>query len=261
MTSAILETMAGYAGMRVAADMEVVAYDQMMAMATNLPKSNHRFSKTIAEKGLTLICEIRKASPKEGVIDPVFNYKDMVKAYERAGADLICCPTETKWYMGSGQIFTDIRNKTRLPMVRREILVDAYQIYQSKTMGADAVTMQCGLGDEGTLAYYMDVCDQLGIDAVVEAEDEAEIRMAVAAGAKIIAVQMDGEKAGVIDMELAMQARTLIPGDVLLIAETASEKVSDVAALRECGADAVMICEMLVKAPNAAELIRKIKDQ
>ena len=117
-----------------------------------------------------------------------FPYLEIAKQYEQAGADCISCLTEPKWFLGSDKIFTDIREAVHTPMIRKDFTVDAYQIYQAKLMGADAVLLICAILDTKTIASYLELCDNLGLTALVEAHDAAEIQSAVAAGARVIGV-------------------------------------------------------------------------
>ena len=141
---------------------------------------------------LSFICEVKKASPSKGVIARDFPYLDIARDYEAAGADCISCLTEPKWFLGSDNIFREIRAAVSTPMLRKDFTVSDYQLYQSRLMGADCVLLICALLDTKTLAQYLAVCDELGLSALVETHDADEIRSAVAAGAKIIGVNSLG---------------------------------------------------------------------
>ena len=120
------------------------------------------------------------------------HYLDIARDYEAAGADCISCLTEPKWFLGSDDIFREIRAAVSTPMLRKDFTVSDYQLYQSRLMGADCVLLICALLDTKTLAQYLAVCDELGLSALVETHDADEIRSAVAAGAKIIGVNSLG---------------------------------------------------------------------
>ena len=120
------------------------------------------------------------------------HYLDIARDYEAAGADCISCLTEPKWFLGSDDIFREIRTAVSTPMLRKDFTVSDYQLYQSRLMGADCVLLICALLDTKALAQYLAVCDELGLSALVETHDADEIRSAIAAGAKIIGVNSLG---------------------------------------------------------------------
>ena len=129
-----------------------IPLSKMMDMAYAASGTGFAFEKTLKEDGMSFICEIKKASPSKGIIDPVFDYLSIARAYEAAGADCISCLTEPRWFMGSDDIFREIRRTVRTPMIRKDFIVDEYQLYQSKLMGANCVLLICALLDLPVLA-------------------------------------------------------------------------------------------------------------
>ena len=218
------------------------------------------FEAALKKPGLSFICEVKRASPSKGLIAPEFPYLDIAKEYERAGADAVSCLTEPKWFLGSDKIFTDIRRKISTPMIRKDFTVDEYQIYQAKVMGADAVLLICAILDTKTLARYLALCDSLGLAALVEAHDEAEIRSAVSAGAKIIGVNNRNLKDFSVDFSNAARLRDLIPDECVYVAESGVSKPEDAAALGKIGADAVLMGEALMRAKDKAALLAKMRE-
>ena len=180
----ILEQLAAHARQRVAADREANSLDVLQAQCRALGKGGGEgFQAALAKEGLSFLCEVKKASPSKGVIAKDFPYLDIARAYEAAGAEAISCLTEPKWFLGSDQIFREIRQAVATPMLRKDFTVDPYQLYQARLMGADCVLLLCALLDTRTLADYLALCDDLGLAALVEAHDEKEVASAVAAGA------------------------------------------------------------------------------
>ena len=186
----ILDELAAYAAERVKADAAKHSLQELKERCQDLPagRTPFCFEQALRADGLSFICEVKKASPSKGVIAPDFPYLRIAQEYEAAGADCISCLTEPKWFLGSDKIFTDIRETVHTPMIRKDFTVDAYQIYQAKLMGADAVLLICAILDTKTIASYLELCDNLGLTALVEAHDAAEIQSAVAAGARVIGV-------------------------------------------------------------------------
>ena len=137
--------------------------------------------------------------------------------------------------------------------------MDDYQIYQAKCMGADAVLLICALLDENRLSHFLTLCSLLGMDALVETHDEEEIKMAVSAGAKVIGVNNRNLKDFSVDFSNAVKLRHLIPKEAVYVAESGVSQINDVAVLRQAGADAVLMGEVLMRAKNQKEMLTAMK--
>ena len=220
----------------------------------------YRFGQALRKPGISVISEIKKASPSKGIISEDFPYLDIAGAYERAGADCISCLTEPKWFKGSDDIFAAVRAYTRLPMIRKDFVVDEYQLYQAKLLGADAVLLICALLDTETIARYLDICSKLRMDALVETHDEAEIEYALKAGAKIIGVNNRNLKDFSVDFTNAMKLREMIPETKVYVAESGVRSAEDAETIRRIGADAVLIGEALMRTEDRAGFIKAFKE-
>ena len=176
-----------------------------------------------------------------------------MRSYAAAGADCISCLTEPKWFLGSDEIFTQIRAVVDLPMLRKDFTVDEYQIYQAKCMGADAVLLICAILDAQSIRQYIALCDRLGLSALVEAHDAAELAMAISSGARIVGVNNRNLKDFSVDTGNSKRLRSLAPQGVLFVSESGIQSTDDVRQLKENGVDAVLIGEALMRAtdPNA----------
>lgn len=257
----ILDTIADYTRKRVAAEKVQVSPGAILAEALSAgPGNGNAFYEAVGREGIGLICEVKKASPSKGLIDPVFDYLGIARAYEAAGADAISCLTEPNWFLGSDDIFRDIRRSVGTPMLRKDFVVDEYQICQARLMGADCVLLICALLDEDTLRRYLALCETLGLAALTEAHNEAEIRSAVRAGARMIGVNNRNLKDFSVDLGNAARLRDRIPGDILFVAESGIKTPEDVSVLREAGADAVLVGEMLMRAADKKALLLQIRE-
>lgn len=256
----ILDELAAFARKRVAADKEQISLEEMKEKSLALPKGEHRFEAALQKPQLGFICEVKKASPSKGIIAEDFPYLAIAKEYEQAGADCVSCLTEPKWFLGSDQIFTEIRNTIATPMIRKDFTVDEYQIYQAKCMGADAVLLICSLLDTDTIAKYLGICEELGLDALVEAHDEEQIQSAVSAGAKIIGVNNRNLKDFTVDFSNAERLRSLIPAESLYVAESGVKNPEDVGRMRAIGADAVLMGEVLMRSPDKKAMLEAMRN-
>ena len=131
---------------------------------------NFIFEKAIKESGkIAYICEVKKASPSKGIISQDFPYLSIAKEYEEAGAAAISVLTEPEYFMGKDSYLSEIRENVSLPLLRKDFIIDEYQIYEAKTLGADAVLLISSLLDTETLKSFINLCDKLGMSALVEA--------------------------------------------------------------------------------------------
>lgn len=257
----ILDTLADHARQRVAADIAQIPMEMMRELAQQGGRgSGDAFREALAAPGMRFICEVKKASPSKGIISPDFPYLDIARDYAQAGADCISCLTEPKWFLGSDRIFTEIRQQVRLPMLRKDFTVDAYQIYQAKVMGANAVLLICAILDTATIADDLQLCDELGLAALVEAHTPEEIASAVSAGAKIIGVNNRNLKDFSVDFANAARLRDLIPPEALYVAESGVTGPEDARTLRSIGADAALIGEALMRAKDKGAMLAAMRE-
>lgn len=259
--STILQTIADYAAVRVAKDREKVPLEALKEQCKSRGRAQgERFREALQKPDISFICEVKKASPSKGVISEHFPYVEIAREYEAAGADCISCLTEPKWFLGSDEIFREIRDAVSTPMLRKDFVVDEYQIYQAGLMGADAVLLICAILDTETVARYLEICEELGLSALVETHDEAELKSAVQAGAKIIGVNNRNLKDFTVDIENSARLRALAPENAVFVAESGIRTREDIAALRREGVDAVLVGETLMRASDKAKMLRQLRN-
>lgn len=256
----ILDELAAYAAVRVAEKKKEISPETIRRMAKEMPKGTFSFENALKKPGMSFICEVKKASPSKGIIAKDFPYLEIAREYEQAGADCVSVLTEPKWFLGSDEIFRQIRANIGLPMIRKDFTVDAYQIYEAKVMGADAVLLICALLETGRIREYLKICDDLGLAALVETHDEQEIQSAVAAGARIIGVNNRNLKNFTVDFFNAANLRALIPKEAVFVAESGVKDAADVAVLSRIGADAVLIGEALMRSADKASCLADFRE-
>lgn len=223
--------------------------------AVNTENISFRFEKNLRQKEMQFICEVKKASPSKGLIAEHFPYVDIAKAYEAAGAAAISVLTETDYFLGDDRYLRQIYDAVQTPLLRKDFTVDAYQIYQAKTLGAGAVLLICAILDEKRIRSFIELCDSLGMSALVEAHDAEEVRMADSAGARIIGVNNRNLKDFTVDIGNSLRLRELVPGDTLFVAESGISTPEDVRALREGGVNGVLIGESLMRAKDKKAML------
>lgn len=255
----ILDELAAHARERVAADKAKIPLEDMKAQAEALPKGDFRFEKALSGKECAFICEVKKASPSKGIIDPVFDFEAIAQSYEDAGADCVSCLTEPKWFLGSDEIFKKVRGIVTRPMIRKDFTVDEYQIYEAKLLGASAVLLICAILSEKELGQFLKMAHSLGLSALVEAHDEEEVARALRAGARIIGVNNRNLKDFTVDVKNSVRLRALIPPEVLYVSESGIRGAEDVAVLYKNGTDAVLIGETLMRSSDKAAMLQELK--
>ena len=255
----ILDKLAEHARERVEAAKLAVPADEMKERALAMPKGGFEFEKALARKGLSFICECKKASPSKGIIAENFPYLDIAKQYEAAGADCISVLTEPKWFLGSRDYLREIAAAVKIPCLRKDFTVDEYMIYEAKVLGAKAVLLICSILPAEQIERYIAICDELGLSALVEAHDENEVRTAVSVGARIIGVNNRNLADFTVNTDNSRRLRELVPDGVLFVSESGVSSREDTARLEAVGADAVLIGEALMRAPDIAAKLRELR--
>lgn len=256
----ILDKLADHAKERVEAAKKIVSAQEIKEKALALPKGEFEFEAAIRNNpDIAFICECKKASPSKGVIAEDFPYLQIAKDYEAAGADCISVLTEPKWFLGSDEYLREITSNVKTPCIRKDFTVDEYMIYEAKLLGAKAVLLICSILTKNQIEEYIKVCDTLGLSALVEAHDEAEIKTAIEAGARLIGVNNRNLKDFTVDTNNSRKMRELVPPEILFVSESGVKDAEDIKLLRESGADAVLIGETLMRAENKTLKLNQLK--
>ena len=259
MAEDILKKLSDYTSIRTEAAKQLLPLIEIKARALSLPKGNFAFEAALKKPELSFICECKKASPSKGLIAPDFPYLTIAKEYETAGADCISVLTEPKWFLGSDRYLEEIASSVSIPCIRKDFTVDEYMIYQARLLGASAVLLICSILTPQQMESYLEVCESLGLSALVEAHDESEIKMALKAGARIIGVNNRNLKDFTVDTENSRKLRDMVPSNLVFVSESGVRTAEDVAAIAKSGADAVLIGETLMRAENKTEKLAELK--
>lgn len=202
--------------------------------------------------GMGLIAEVKKASPSAGVISPDFDAVRIAKRYEAAGASCLSVLTDVRFFQGSLEYLRNIREAVQLPLLRKDFIIDERQILEAVQWGADAILLIVAILDESTLAHLLRLAEQAGLSVLVEAHDQAEMDVALRAGARLIGVNNRDLKSFKVDLATTESiGETLrLRGDLkgrLLVAESGIRDGYDVARLKAAGARAILVGETLMR--------------
>lgn len=251
----ILDELAVYAAIRTKRAKEKIPLAELRRKVESMPKMGDSFRDALAKSGMSFICECKKASPSKGLIAQDFPYLQIAKEYEAAGADAVSVLTEPKWFLGDDKYLSEIAEAINIPCLRKDFTVDEYMIYEARLLGASAVLLICSILDGEQIAEYISVADSLGLSALVEAHDEYEIEIALKAGARIIGVNNRNLKDFTVNTDNSRQMRRLIPPNVLFVSESGVQSSEDIRRLADIGADAVLIGEALMRAPDKKAML------
>lgn len=257
----ILDELAGCARERVAQAKRTLPPAELRRMAEALPRGDFALERALRRPGMSFICECKKASPSRGLIAEDFPYLQIAREYEAAGADAVSVLTEPRWFLGSDAYLREIAGEIQIPCLRKDFTVDEYMIYEAKTLGAAAVLLICSILDEGQIAEHLALCDELGLDALVEAHDEREIEAALRAGARILGVNNRNLRDFSVDTDNSRRLRELVPPEVLFVSESGVKSAQDVRRLSEIGADAVLVGETLMRAADKRARLRELRGE
>ncbi len=257
MTEDILKILADSTKERIEFQKRQVSLTEMKHRALH-SRSQGSFFSALNKKGLSCICEVKKASPSRGVIAEDFPYLKIAKEYEEAGANAISVLTEPKYFLGDDGFIEKISEEVRLPVLRKDFTIDEYMIYQAKVLGASAVLLIVSLLDEAELKSYRELSESLEMDALVEAHSKAEIEVALKSGAKIIGVNNRNLNNFDVDPANSTRLRKFVPSDVIFVSESGIKTSGDVKALKESCVDAVLIGETMMKSRDKKATLKEL---
>lgn len=259
----ILDDLAAAARARVERKKDMIPFAKIKERAVRLAECENAtafpFETALRQDGIRFICEVKKASPSKGIIAEDFPYLGIVRDYEQAGADCISVLTEPDFFKGEDCFLQEISRAVRIPTLRKDFIIDPYMIYEAKCLGASCVLLIAALLDADTIREYKAVCDMLGLSALVEVHDEAELAGALKAGARMVGVNNRDLRTFTVDIRNSLRLRTLVPKDILFVAESGIQTADDIAALRQAGADGVLIGETLMRSSDKKAMLNELR--
>ncbi len=209
---------------------------------------------------IRLIAEVKKASPSRGVIRPDFNPVEIAMTYAENGASAVSVLTEPKYFQGSLGYLKDIKGTLadRLPVLRKDFILDPYQIYESRAYGADGLLLIVAILRPEKLGELLRLSHKLDMGCLVEVHNQAELEIAVGSGAKIIGINNRDLRTFTVDLATTEHLRPLIPKDRTVVSESGIKSRDDIDRLRNLGIDAVLVGEVLMSAPDIAAKMREL---
>jgi len=199
---------------------------------------------------LSMIAEVKRASPSAGTIAADFDPLTIARGYEKAGANALSVLTDEKYFQGRLEYLTLIREQVDIPCLRKDFIIHEAQIFEAVVAGADAILLIVAALDQPTLEHLLEVASTFQLDALVEVHDLPELERALATDARIIGVNNRNLKHFTVDLGTTEKLAEEVPDDVVLVAESGIKTVADAIRLAEAGADALLVGETLMRSPN-----------
>jgi indole-3-glycerol phosphate synthase len=205
-----------------------------------------------------LIAECKKASPSKGLLRADYDPVQLATTYDNNGAAALSVLTDEFFFQGSLLDLAAVRDATLLPILRKDFIIDEYQLYEARAAGADAVLLIVAALDAARLRAFQQLVHELSMTALIEVHDEAELEIALRVGPKLIGVNNRDLRDFKVDLQTTARLRLRIPGNILVVTESGLHSVEDVECVRAMGVDAILVGEVLVTAQDTGSLVREM---
>jgi len=213
------------------------------------------FGRALNKNGLSIIAEVKKASPSKGLIDPNFDPVKTALNYEKYAVDAISVLTEKKYFLGDDKNIGLVKENTSMPILRKDFIIDKYQIYQSISLGADAILLITSVLKDKLKSYY-ELATGLGLHCLVEVHNRAEIELSLESGCKIIGINNRNLNDFHVDIHTTEKLMKYIPKDKIVVSESGISSINDISYLKSIGANAVLIGESFMRNPDSVDVFR-----
>lgn len=231
---------------------------QMRELAEHYEGERHSFAEALKKDGISIIGEFKKASPSLGKIKSEINLIDRIGEYNES-VDAISCLTEEDHFDGSVDYLKQIRGISSLPILRKDFMIDSYQFYEAKAIGADAILLIAAILDDVQLKDFYQLSKELGLDALIEVHDEQEMERALKLDVDMIGVNNRNLKDFSIELDTTKRLGRMVPPEKIFVAESGIQTDSDVKFLKDCNVDAFLIGRALMEAKHPREVARRWK--
>lgn len=245
---------------QLARELAKIDRQTMRTLALQTKRPVLSFPDALRTGRLSIIAEVKKASPSKSVICADFHPVEQAAAYEHAGADAISCLTEEYYFQGNSQYFQEIRAAVSIPMLRKDFIIDPYQIDEARVIGADAILLIAAILDRETMQQFYQYATELGLHCLFEAHNETEMQQVLDCGAKICGINNRNLKTFQVGLTTTQRLAAMVPKDCILVSESGMQSHDDLKTIRQYGADAVLIGETLMRSGNVAATLQTLRE-
>jgi len=211
-----------------------------------IPKERRDFKKALKNNNITIIAEIKRHSPSRGVLRENFDHISIAKEYKKGGASAISVLTDSKFFRGNNEHLSEVKKEVNLPVLRKEFIIDEYQIYQSAYIGADAILLIAKILEFNQLKKFIELAHKLKMDCLVEVDSQKELQKVLSSPAEIIGVNNRNLETFQTSIENSLNLKKFIPEDLISVSESGIKKREEIMELEKAGFDSVLIGETLI---------------
>lgn len=246
----ILEQIVATKRSEIAESRRRMPLEELEAQAADAPPTRDFRAALVGPGPIRLIAEVKKASPSAGVIRNDFDPVAIARIYQAHGASCVSVLTDVRYFQGHLSYLARVRASIVIPVLRKDFLIDEYQVVEARMAGADAVLLIAEILDDRSLNTLLDRTRSLGMSALVEIHDEANLPRVLAAGADLVGINNRDLTRFTVDLDLALKLRDQIPDNIVVVAESGIKTRNDVLKLEEARVDAILVGETLMRAPD-----------
>jgi len=254
----ILERIIRYKRLEVENSKKSLPIDHLVKKIKNLEHTKGFYDALKYNGGVKVIAEIKNASPSKGVLREDFDHVGISRSYEKHGASALSVLTETRFFKGSLEHLHDVRIAVDVPLLRKDFIIDPYQVYESRLYGADAILLIVSVLNTEILKRLLELTHSLRMEAIVEVHDEAELEKAIHAGSRIIGINNRNLKSFNVSLEVSMRLVKLIPKGGIVISESGINTIDDIEKLTSVGINVFLIGEKFMKAADPGRELKRI---
>ncbi len=218
------------------------------------------FAAALKSDGVSLIAEVKRESPSKGILRPDFDPPALARAYAKNGAAAISVLTESKYFGGHIHHLAEIREAVDIPLLRKDFVLDPYQVYESRAFGADALLLIVAILEPGQLDELLSMSRELGLRCLVEVHNENEVEKALRSGAQVIGINNRDLRTFNVDIGTTQRLRKLIPADKIVVSESGVSSRQDIYNLKKLGVNAALVGEALLTAVDIAAKMRELQE-
>lgn len=255
----ILDDIVFYRRQQLERERTAVSFEEIKRSAEKISAPCKGFKRALAADGLSIIAEVKKASPSKGVIQPDFRPSETAAAYEKAGAAAISCLTEEHYFMGSSAYLKSIGETVNIPILRKDFIIDPYQIYEARVIGADAILLIAAILSAEQMTEYRKIAESLDMDVLAESHNEEELKKVADSGCTVFGINNRDLKDFTVTLDTTKRLSELVPEGGIIVSESGIKTAEDMKFLADCGASAVLIGETLMRSGNIGEAVDMLR--
>jgi len=243
---------------KIALAKQALSEDELKARIASLAPARPFIEAISKPRTISLIAEIKKASPSRGIIREPFDAREIAKVYQDAGVQAVSVLTEEDFFQGSPAYIQEVKNIVSVPVLRKDFILEPYQVYESRYLGADAILLIAGLLTKDKLIELMGIAEGLGLDCLIEVHDEKELKKVLSLKPPLIGINNRDLHTLEGDLKITERLFTLIPRDKVVVVESGIKSYQDILFLKILGVHAVLIGEALMSSPDIARKIEEV---